>query len=110
MKPREFAETKASQLFSQWKSDVLKSHNPTLRPKSDEELLEIGYKHGLAEYEKLKKQNEILTHALKMLSLEARGFLSMADKYNHGNTNMQVLQHWIDNANEALTTTAEGEE
>jgi hypothetical protein len=41
-----FSKKKASQLFSQWKSDVLKTQNPTISPKSDEELLEIGFKYG----------------------------------------------------------------
>lgn len=43
-----------------------------------------------------------LEDALHKLEREAAGFLSMADKESHGYTNMQVLQHWIDNACKTL--------
>ncbi len=45
---------------------------------------------------------EELMDAANKLANEASGFLSMANRNDHGTTNMQVLQHWIDNARQAL--------
>ncbi len=36
--------------------------------------------------------------ALRRLALEARGFVEMADTDAHGRTNIQVMNHWIQEA------------
>ncbi|RPH38328.1 hypothetical protein EHM92_00155 [bacterium] len=40
--------------------------------------------------------------ALNKLMCEAKGFISMADPDDHGNTNIAVMNHWIDNAEKLL--------
>ena len=45
---------------------------------------------------------KVLVEALHKLEVEASGFVSMADPANHGNTNIAVLKHWIENAQQAL--------
>lgn len=52
--------------------------------------------------QKLMAENRKLREVLNSLANESQGFLSMANKHDHGNTNMSVLKHWIDNAREAL--------
>lgn len=58
--------------------------------------------------DKLRQVGEIvrnyaaLVAALRSLINEASGFLAMADRDTHGNTNIAVLQHHIDNARAAL--------
>ncbi len=54
------------------------------------------------EIKSLRERVEVCKGALKSLANEAKGFLSMANPADHGNTNIAVLQHWIDNARAAL--------
>lgn len=63
------------------------------------EMLNDAYGHG---------QKSLLA-ALQSLANEASGFLAMAHRTTHGNTNIAVLQHHIDNARAALAQ-AEGRE
>jgi len=61
-----------------------------------------GYRAAQSQTELLRKRVEKLEYALKSLANEATGFKSMANVADHGNTNMSVLQHWIDNARSTL--------
>jgi hypothetical protein len=51
-----------------------------------------------------------LRDSLLKLSNEASGFLAMADRNTHGNTNMAVLKMRIDDARALLETTKPQEE
>jgi hypothetical protein len=53
------------------------------------------------------RQRDELLKALKALTNEASGFLSMADKSTHGVTNMEVLRHWISNAKYVIAAAEE---
>jgi len=48
-------------------------------------------------------ENAALRKALEALTAESSGFLALANKDDHGNTNMSVLRHWIDNAKSVLS-------
>lgn len=52
--------------------------------------------------EAAEKSEAALVSALSSLRNEAKGFLSMANPYNHGNTNIACLQNRIDEAEAAL--------
>ena len=52
--------------------------------------------------EELEAKLKVATEALENLSNESKGFLSMANRHDHGNTNMQCLQFSIDLAKTAL--------
>lgn len=43
-----------------------------------------------------------LEEALHKLERESSGFVSMANPADHGNTNIAVMKHWIENARQAL--------
>lgn len=49
-----------------------------------------------------------LVEALESLAYEASGFVEMADRQTHGNTNIAVLKHHIAQAQAALKAAREG--
>lgn len=55
----------------------------------------------------LERSNCIrLIDALRNLRNEAGGFMSMADKYNHGVTNMRCMEHSINEAGKVIAAFA----
>lgn len=67
-----------------------------------------GYEDGITwvmtERDRLAEENERLRTALNRLANEAAGFLQMADRETHGNTNMRVLEERIQEGRDALVS------
>lgn len=65
--------------------------------------------YWLNKSERLVARSQRLESALRQLASEAHGFLSMADREVHGNTNINVLRLRIDEARAALGAEPTGE-
>jgi len=80
----------------------------TLKKKRDERCMKL-YGHRWVSNDRKKegfnlcyKEMAPLIEALELLSNEAESFLSMANKYDHGVTNIDCLERRIAQAREAL--------